>query len=162
MQWPVKLVVNGEERAAAVEARVSLADMLRSDLLLTGTHVGCEHGVCGSCTVLVDGEPVRACLMLAVQADGREVLTVEGLAGDPIGSTVQAAMRETHAFQCAFCAPGILTTVTALLRETDPAKPLSRREIREQLAGNLCRCSGYQPIVDAVEAAASRLKGAAA
>jgi carbon-monoxide dehydrogenase small subunit len=160
MQIPISLVVNGEPRSAAVEARTSLADMLRGDLLLTGTHVGCEHGVCGSCTVLLDGEPVRACLMLAAQAQDREVTTIEGLADDPVGRAVQEAMRSTHAFQCGFCTPGILTTVTALLRESD--RPLARTEIREHLAGNLCRCSGYEPIVDAVEAAAAKLGGARA
>ena len=160
MQIPISLVVNGEPRSAAPEARSSLAEVLRVDVLLTGTHVGCEHGVCGSCTVLLDGEPVRACLMLAVQAEGREVTTIEGLANDPVGRAVQEAMRSTHAFQCGFCTPGILTSVTALLRESDG--PLTREEIREHLAGNLCRCSGYEPIVDAVEAAAAALGRAAA
>ena len=160
MQIPISLVVNGEPGSATVEARTSLADMLRDELLLTGTHVGCEHGVCGSCTVLLDGEPVRACLMLAVQADGREVTTIEGLADDRVGRAVQEAMRSTHAFQCGFCTPGILTTVTALLRESDGQ--LTRAEIREHLAGNLCRCSGYEPIVDAVEAAAAELSTGAA
>jgi carbon-monoxide dehydrogenase small subunit len=155
MQIPISLVVNGEPGSAIVEARTSLADMLRGELLLTGTHIGCEHGVCGSCTVLLDGQPVRACLMLAVQANGRQVTTIEGLADDRVGRAVQEAMRSTHAFQCGFCTPGILTTVTALLRESDGQ--LTRAEIREHLAGNLCRCSGYQPIVDAVEAAAAEL-----
>jgi carbon-monoxide dehydrogenase small subunit len=157
---PITLVVNGEERSARVEPRRSLADLLRSDLLLTGTHVGCEHGVCGACTVLVDGEPVRACLMLGVQAQGHEVTTIEGLAADPVGQAVQEAMREAHAFQCGFCTPGFLTAITALLRESGPR--LTRTEIREQISGNLCRCSGYEPIVDAVEAVAAKLDGVAA
>jgi aerobic-type carbon monoxide dehydrogenase small subunit (CoxS/CutS family) len=159
-QIPIELVVNGEPRSMTAEDRTSLADAVRGDLLLTGTHVGCEHGVCGACTVLVDGEPVRACLMLAVQARGRVVTTIEGLEDDAVGRAVQEAMRDAHAFQCGFCTPGILTTVTALLR--DRTEPLTRREIREHLSGNLCRCSGYEPIVNAVEAAVARLNGAAA
>jgi len=155
-ELPITLIVNGKPRAAVAEPRQTLADCLRGDLLLTGTHLGCEHGVCGACTVLVDGEPVRSCLMLAVQAQGREVTTIEGLADDPVGRIVQEAMRDAHAFQCGFCTPGFLTTITALLAEADG--PLSRSAIREHLAGNLCRCSGYQPIIDAVEAAQTKLE----
>jgi carbon-monoxide dehydrogenase small subunit len=154
----VTVTVNGERHTALAEARRTLADFLREDLLLTGTHVGCEHGVCGACTVLVDGEPVRACLMLAVQADGRDVRTVEGAADDPVGAVVQQALRESHAFQCGFCTPGFVTTIQALLAESDG--PLSREGIRRELSGNLCRCSGYQPIVEAVESAAGKLAGA--
>jgi carbon-monoxide dehydrogenase small subunit len=157
---PITLVVNGESRSTGAEPRRSLADVLRGDLLLTGTHLGCEHGVCGSCTVLVDGEPVRSCLMLAVQAAGHEVTTIEGLADDAVGRAVQEAMRDAHAFQCGFCTPGFLTTITAFLR--DAAGPPTRTQIREHLAGNTCRCSGYEPIVDAVEAAAAKLAEVAA
>ena len=156
---PITLVVNGEERAAATEPRTTLADFLRSDLGLTGTHIGCEHGVCGACTVLVDGQPVRSCLMLAVQAHGCDVTTIEGLSNDPDGRAIQEAMRQNQAFQCGFCTPGFLTTAKALL--ADSTGPLAREEIRKQLSGNLCRCSGYQPIVDAVATLAER-KGRAA
>ncbi|WP_425826276.1 (2Fe-2S)-binding protein [Streptomyces fractus] len=148
----IRVVVNGTPRRAAVRARLTLADFLRVDCGLTGTHLGCEHGVCGACTVLLDGEAVRACLMFAVQADGTEVTTVEGIAG-PDGqlSTVQAAFREHHGLQCGFCTPGIVVSVTAFLAENP--KPTDD-EIREALTGNLCRCTGYQGIVDAVRAAA--------
>jgi aerobic-type carbon monoxide dehydrogenase small subunit (CoxS/CutS family) len=154
----VTVTVNGERRTALAEPRRTLVDFLREDLLLTGTHVGCEHGVCGACTVLVDGEPVRACLMLAVQASGHEVRTLEGAGDDPVGAVVQEALRESHAFQCGFCTPGFVTTIQALLAESDG--PLSRERIRRHLSGNLCRCSGYQPIVDAVESAAGKLAAA--
>jgi aerobic carbon-monoxide dehydrogenase small subunit len=155
-ELPITFIANGEQRSAVVDPRQTLADCLRGDLLLTGTHVGCEHGVCGACTVLVDGEPVRSCLMLAVQAQGRVLTTIEGLADDPIGRTVQEAMRAAHAFQCGFCSPGFLTTITALLSE--PGAAPTRAEIRRHLAGNLCRCTGYEPIVDAVQAAAATLE----
>jgi carbon-monoxide dehydrogenase small subunit len=157
---PITVVVNGEQRAASAEPRRTLAEVLRTDLLLTGTHTGCEHGVCGSCTVLIDGQPVRSCLMLAVQADGRDITTIEGLEQDAVGRAVQEAMRDSHAFQCGFCTPGFLTTITALIRETD--RPLTRTEIRQHLAGNICRCSGYEPIIDAVEAVAARVREAVA
>jgi carbon-monoxide dehydrogenase small subunit len=148
--------VNGREHAGIVPPRLLLSDFLRHHLGLTGTHVGCEHGVCGACTVLLDGEPVRSCLVLAVQADGAEVTTVEGLAPDSERlHPVQAAFRETHALQCGFCTPGILMTVVALLRDT-PAP--SDEAIREGLAGNLCRCTGYQNIVRAVRRAAELLR----
>ena len=148
----VRLTVNGVPRAATVPARRLLSDFLRHDLGYTGTHVGCEHGVCGACTVLVDGVPMRSCLLLAVGLDGARITTVEGLAG-PDGelSPVQRAFAECHALQCGFCTPGFLTTITAALAE-NPAP--SRDEAREIIGGNLCRCTGYQNIVAAVLRAA--------
>ena len=158
----VRLTVNGVERAGAAEPRTSLADFLREALDLTGTHVGCEHGVCGACTVLWDGEPVRSCLILAVQAEGARVTTVEGLA--PAGASgpggagplhpIQQAFQDKHGLQCGFCTPGILLTADALLRE-NPSPTAG--EIREAIAGNLCRCTGYHFIVEAIEAAARTL-----
>ena len=150
---PVELTVNGEVRSAAVPARLTLADFLRERCHLTGSHLGCEHGVCGACTVLLDGDPVRACLMFAVQADGREVTTVEGL-GAPDGglSPVQEAFRACHGLQCGFCTPGFVVTVTAMLR--DNPSP-TEDEIRVGLSGNLCRCTGYQGIIRAVQQAAT-------
>ena len=148
----VRVTVNGRLEERTVEPRLLLSDFLRQELGLTGTHVGCEHGVCGVCTVLVDGEPVRSCLMLAVQADERSVETVESLAG--AGGELhplQSAFRETHALQCGFCTPGILMTLVAFLAE-NPAP--TEREARLALSGNLCRCTGYQHIVDAVLLAA--------
>ena len=154
----VPVRVNGRDCTAAVEPRLLLSDFLRHRLGLTGTHVGCEHGVCGACTVLLDGEPVRACLMLAVQAEGREITTVEGLAPDAERlHPVQEAFRQEHALQCGFCTPGLLLTVVALLRETPSP---SDEAIRAGLAGNLCRCTGYQNIVRAVRRAAAALRGA--
>ena len=148
----VSMTVNGEVRSGWVEPRKTLADFLREDCRLTGTHLGCEHGVCGACTVLVDGEAVRACLMFAVQVDGREVTTIEGMA-NPDGSLspLQAAFREHHGLQCGFCTPGFVVSATALLR--DNPHPTDR-QIREGLSGNLCRCTGYQGILAAVRAAA--------
>jgi carbon-monoxide dehydrogenase small subunit len=143
----VRLTVNGQEHERAVEPRTTLADFLREDLELTGTHVGCEHGVCGACTVLLDDEPVRSCLMLAVQAEGARVVTVEGLSDDEALSPLQAAFRKHHALQCGFCTPGMLATAHALLSEEPGA---SKERIREVLSGNLCRCTGYIPIVEAV------------
>jgi carbon-monoxide dehydrogenase small subunit len=149
----ITLTVNGTRRSSGVEARKTLADYLREDCGLTGTHLGCEHGVCGACTVLLDGEAVRACLMFAVQADGADVTTVEGLT-QPDGtlSTVQAAMREAHGLQCGFCTPGFVVSITALLREHPNPTP---EQIRDGLSGNLCRCTGYQGILKAVELAAA-------
>jgi aerobic carbon-monoxide dehydrogenase small subunit len=150
----ITLTVNGGPRAASVEPRLLLSDFLRQDLGLTGTHVGCEHGVCGACTVLLDGEAVRACLLFAVQADGREVATVEGLAAaDGTLHPLQEAFRDAHGLQCGFCTPGILMSMLPFLRDNRaPTEP----EVREALAGNLCRCTGYQNIVDAVLLAAGR------
>jgi len=148
----MKLTVNGQAREATVEPRVTLADFLREHLQLTGTHLGCEHGVCGACTVLVDGAAVRSCLMLAVQAEGAEVTTIEGI-GAPDGrlSAVQSAFRDCHGLQCGFCTPGFVVSVTAFLRRHP--KPTDQ-EIREALSGNLCRCTGYQGILNAVRQAA--------
>jgi len=145
----VELTVNGAPRTTSgVEARKTLADFLREDLGLTGTHLGCEHGVCGACTVLVDGEPVRACLMLAVQANGANVTTIEGLAGtDGAMNPLQEAMRDAHAFQCGFCTPGFLMQITALIDE-NPSP--TEGDIRETLSGNICRCTGYESIVNGV------------
>jgi carbon-monoxide dehydrogenase small subunit len=149
----VAAVVNGVERRARVIPRLLLADLLREEWGLTGTHLGCEHGACGACTVLLDGEPTRACLVFAVQVDGCRVDTVEGLAGDGAGlHPLQEAFRARHALQCGFCTPGILMTLTAYLRE-HPAP--SEAEIREALSGNLCRCTGYQHIVQAALDAAA-------
>lgn len=148
----LRLRVNGEERTARVEPRVTLADFLRETCRLTGTHLGCEHGVCGTCTVLVDGAAVRSCLMFAVQARGSEVTTIEGIGG-PDGelSAVQEAFRDCHGLQCGFCTPGFVVSVTAFLRDhPDPTDA----EIREALTGNLCRCTGYQGIIAAVRQAA--------
>jgi len=150
----VAVTVNGTERRARTEVRTLLSDFLRHDLGLTGTHVGCEHGACGACTVLVDDVAVRACLMLAVQVSGREVTTVEGLAEDGELSPLQDAMWAEHGLQCGFCTPGILMTVTALL-EAHPQP--SDEEIRVWLAGNLCRCTGYVHIVRSVRRAAALL-----
>jgi len=151
-EWTVRLSVNGRPVEATVEPRLTLADFLREHCGLTGTHLGCEHGACGACTVLVDGQAVRGCLMFAVQADGSEVTTVEGIAS-PDGelSPVQAAMRECHGLQCGFCTPGFVVSITAFLR--DNPHPTDE-EIREGLSGNFCRCTGYQGIVNAVHRAA--------
>jgi carbon-monoxide dehydrogenase small subunit len=155
---PIELTVNGETRRAMVEPRRSLADFLRDDLHLTGTHLGCEHGVCGACTVILDGRAVRSCLVFAVQARGAEITTVEGLAPDGELSPVQAAFQAEHGLQCGFCTPGFVVSATALLdRNPDP----SESEIREGLSGNLCRCTGYQGILRAVRTAADA-SGAAA
>ncbi len=139
--------VNGTDYKRVVEPRMLLSDFLRHELGLTGTHVGCEHGVCGACTVLVDGLPMRSCLMFAPQVQGREVSTVEGLASDGDLHPLQEAFRDAHGLQCGFCTPGILMTLTAFL-DAHPAP--DEAEIREALSGNLCRCTGYQHIVDAV------------
>jgi carbon-monoxide dehydrogenase small subunit len=155
----VRMIVNGQVRAATVEARLTLADFLRERCHLTGTHLGCEHGVCGACTVLVDGAAARSCLMLAVQAEGAEITTIEGIGGpDGTLSDVQEAFRDQHGLQCGFCTPGFVVSVTAFLRDhPDP----SDREIREALSGNLCRCTGYQGIVNAVRQAADQRRSGA-
>ena len=147
----VTMTVNGESAHMSVEPRKTLADALREDLSLTGTHIGCEHGVCGACTVLVDGEAVRSCLMFAVQADGRQITTIEGLSpADGSLNPVQEAFRECHGLQCGFCTPGFVVSITALLAENpDP----SEDELRHGLAGNICRCTGYQGIVAAARQA---------
>ena len=154
----VKTVVNGVAYERQVEPRRMLGDFLRHDLNLTGTHYGCEHGVCGACTVLLDGRTARACLTLAVQVDGHALTTVEGLAAaDGTLNELQKAFRECHALQCGFCTPGMLMTLTELLNETDDP---GEAEIREAITGNLCRCTGYQPIVAAALLAAKRLRDA--
>jgi aerobic carbon-monoxide dehydrogenase small subunit len=157
MSVPVRVgvTVNGTRYTHPAEPRLLLSDFLRHELGLTGTHVGCEHGVCGACTVLLDGEPVRSCLLFAVQVDGQEITTVEGLAPtrDEL-HPLQSAFREAHGLQCGFCTPGILMTMAALLRdEPDP----DENRIREALSGHLCRCTGYQHIVQAVQLAAERM-----
>src|SRR5205809_6814350 len=142
-----RFTVNGAPVEVTVDARITLADCLRHELKLTGTHVGCEHGVCGACTVIVDGEAVRSCLMLAAQAEGTKVTTVEGLSTDDDLTALQKAFRKHHALQCGFCTPGMLTTAHALLSEEPDA---AGDRIRAVLSGNLCRCTGYIPIIDAV------------
>ena len=144
---PIHLRVNGSAATMTVELRTTLADALRDELRLTGTHLGCEHGVCGACTVIVDGDAVRACLMLAVQAEGREVMTVEGLGDAAHLGPLQRAFRKNHALQCGFCTPGILTTAHALLTEEPDA---DEDRIRDVISGNLCRCTGYLPIIAAI------------
>ena len=148
--------VNGKPFNREVEGRHTLADFLRHGLELTGTHLGCEHGVCGACTVLVDGKTARGCLMLAVQADGSEVITVEGLAKDGALNWLQQAFMDNHALQCGFCTPGMLMTLTELL--TDNPNP-NEQEVREAISGNICRCTGYQGIVNAALAAAGKQDG---
>ena len=151
----VSMQINGREVRGEVEPRLLLADFIRDNAGLTGTHLGCEHGVCGACTVQLDGEPVRSCLMFAVQAHGHRVATVEGMApNDHELHPLQQAFHEEHALQCGFCTPGILMTMEAFLREEPDPSP---ERIREALAGNLCRCTGYQNIVTAVRVAADRL-----
>jgi aerobic carbon-monoxide dehydrogenase small subunit len=151
----VELTVNGERHEVRVEPRKLLSDVLREDLRLTGTHVGCEHGVCGACTVLLDGRPARACLLFAVQVAGHEVTTIEGLSRDGLGP-LQQALHEEHGLQCGFCTPGIVLTFEVWLREhPEPTE----NEIRDALSGNLCRCTGYHNIVRAIAKAARRPKG---
>ena len=147
----INVTVNGAAREGVAEARKTLADFLREDLALTGTHLGCEHGVCGACTVLLDGEPVRSCLMLAVQARGASITTIEGLADGDDLNPLQSALRDSHAFQCGFCTPGFVMQITALLQE-NPSP--TETEVRETLSGNLCRCTGYETIVNGVLSAA--------
>jgi len=153
--YPISVEVNGVVRAASVPARLSLVDWLRDELRLTGTHVGCEHGVCGACSILLDGDPVRSCLMYAVQADGHRVTTVEGLARpDGSLSVLQDSFCEAHGLQCGYCTPGLLIAAQALL-EAHPQP--TDAQIRDAIAGNLCRCTGYQQVIEAVRLAAGRL-----
>lgn len=159
-EQPVRLSVNGHHTEAHVEPRMTLADFLRDKCGLTGTHLGCEHGACGACTVLLDGQAVRSCLIFAVQAEGMEVSTVEGVASaDGELSPVQSALRACHGLQCGFCTPGFVMSITALLRDNPTP---TDAEIREGLSGNFCRCTGYQGIVNAVHRAAEAMSGAAA
>ena len=153
----VEIEINGTVVRRTVEPRLLLSDFIRHEARLTGTHVGCEHGVCGACTIQLDGEPVRSCLLLAVQASGHTIRTVEALA-EPDGELhpLQQAFHETHALQCGFCTPGFLMTLEPFVRDTDPAR-LDEATIREALAGNLCRCTGYQNIVKAVRLASERI-----
>ena len=151
----IAVEVNGVVRRSNVPARLSLVDWLRDELMLTGTHVGCEHGICGACSIMLDGDPVRACLMFAVQADGHKVITVEGLANaDGTLSMLQDSFCQMHGLQCGYCTPGMLIAAQGLLNTV--ARP-SESQIREAIGGNLCRCTGYQQIVDAVQLAAERL-----
>jgi carbon-monoxide dehydrogenase small subunit len=150
--YKIQLIVNGKTYERTVEPRLLLSDFIRHELGLTGTHVGCEHGVCGACTILVDGEPMRSCLMFAVQADGLMLTTVEGLAADEQHlHPLQAAFQQAHGLQCGFCTPGFLMTLIAFLKENPNP---SEEEIRAAISGNLCRCTGYQNIVEAVKLAA--------
>jgi aerobic-type carbon monoxide dehydrogenase small subunit (CoxS/CutS family) len=152
----IAVTVNGTQYRRTVESRLLLSDFLRHDLLLAGTHVGCEHGVCGACTIIFDGTPVRSCLMLAVQVDGRAITTVEGLASDRDHlHPLQQSMRDCHGLQCGYCTPGILMTMKVFLDECP--RP-TEAQVREALSGNLCRCTGYQHIVDAVILAAQRMR----
>lgn len=151
----IRVTVNGKEYEREVEPRRTLVDFIRTDLGLTGTHVGCEHGVCGTCTVLFDGQAVRSCLMLAVQADGHEIMTIEGLGSMEKLHPIQEAFQEAHGAQCGFCTPGMIMSVVPFLEEN---KDPSEHEIREVIDGNLCRCTGYQHIVDAVKLAADKMK----
>jgi carbon-monoxide dehydrogenase small subunit len=154
----ITVTINGESFTREVETRLTLADFIRHECDLTGTHLGCEHGVCGACTILLDGLSARSCLMLAVQADGHELLTVEGIApNDEELHPLQQAFQDNHGLQCGFCTPGMLTTLLEFLGDNpDPTE----REVREAISGNLCRCTGYQGIVDAALDAAGRLRGA--
>ena len=150
---PVSVTINGIPTEATVDSRLLLADFLRDQLDLTGTHLGCEHGVCGACTVLVDGDPVRSCIMLAAQVDGMEVLTVEGISGDSGLNRLQEAFKNRHGLQCGFCTPGFLMTLSGV----EPSDYPDEESIRELLSGNICRCTGYVGIVDAVKEAWGRI-----
>jgi carbon-monoxide dehydrogenase small subunit len=153
---PVTITVNGKKYTREAESRMLLSDFLRHELRLTGTHVGCEHGVCGACTILFDGESMRSCLILAVQAQGHEITTVEGLANDKDNlHPLQQSFWEAHGLQCGYCTPGILMTMIPFLKQNPNP---SEEEIRHALSGNLCRCTGYQHIVDAVKLAAEKMK----
>ncbi len=151
----ISLTVNGATRTGSPEARKTLADFLRDDLSLTGTHLGCEHGVCGACTIILDGRPVRSCLMLAVQAAGSDVTTIEGLGPDGEMGDLQQAMWDSHSFQCGFCTPGMVMQAAATLSAHPDA---DEQQIREALSGNICRCTGYQSIIDGVLLAAERIR----
>src|ERR1700689_3728912 len=151
----ISLTVNGATRTGSPEARKTLADFLRDDLSLTGTHLGCEHGVCGACTVILDGRAVRSCLMLAVQAAGSDVTTIEGLGPDGEMGTLQQAMWDSHSFQCGFCTPGMVMQAAAFLSDHPDA---DEQQVREALSGNICRCTGYQSIMDGVLLAAERIR----
>jgi aerobic carbon-monoxide dehydrogenase small subunit len=150
----VEININGKVIRDMVEPRMSLADFIRNDCLLTGTHLGCEHGVCGACTLLVDGEPVRSCIMLAAAADGAEVRTIEGYGDDPIMDIIRQCFSECHALQCGFCTPGMLATAYDIVKRLPTA---DRNRIREELNGNLCRCTGYLGIINAIELAMRRV-----
>ena len=154
----INLTINGHERSAAVEPRVSLLDFLREDMALSGTHTGCEHGVCGACSILLDGVPIRSCLMLAVQADGHQITTVEGMCNeDQTPGILQEAFQDAHGMQCGYCTPGMLISAQALLADNnDP----SLDEIKDAIGGNLCRCTGYVQIIEAIQLAATRLREA--
>jgi carbon-monoxide dehydrogenase small subunit len=156
--FDISVTVNGTRYDRTVEPRLLLSDFLRHDLELTGTHIGCEHGVCGACTILFDGQPARSCLMFAVQTNGHEILTVEGLGTIDELHPIQEAFREAHGVQCGFCTPGILTTLVPFLEENPNP---DEQEIREAISGNICRCTGYQHIVDAVKIAAEKMSGSA-
>ena len=143
----IRMTVNGRAYERAVEVRMTLADFLREELNLTGTHLGCEHGICGACTILFDGEAVRSCLLLAVQADGANLMTVEGLARGEELHPLQRSFHENHALQCGFCTPGFLMTAFAFLQETPHP---TEAQVREAISGNICRCTGYAPIVQAI------------
>jgi len=157
--YPITVEVNGVRRTANVPARLSLVDWLRDELRLTGTHIGCEHGICGACSVMLDGDPVRSCLIYAVQADGHRITTVEGLAKpDGTLSVLQDSFCEMHGLQCGYCTPGMLIASQALLNSNP--RP-NEEQIRDAIGGNLCRCTGYKQIVDAVQLAADRLNNGA-
>jgi aerobic carbon-monoxide dehydrogenase small subunit len=155
-KYSVAFTVNGHDVTLDVSARTSLAEALRDDLGLTGTHIGCEHGVCGACTILLDGEPVRSCLLFAAQLDGASVISIEGLARDGQQHPVQSAFRECHALQCGFCTPGMVLTVAAFL---DRNRSVTEQSVREAISGNLCMCTGYQNIVRAALRAAETMNG---
>jgi len=154
-EFKVKFHVNSELIEKSIEPRTNLSDFLRNELRLTGTHVGCEHGVCGACTVNIDGMSARSCLTLVGQVEGSEIVTVEGLDSDPGAKVLRECFAERNALQCGFCTPGMLITATAMLKEN---LSLSRDEIRKELSGNYCRCTGYEAIVDAIELASLRIK----
>lgn len=156
--FDIAVTVNGTRYDRTVEPRLLLSDFLRRDLNLTGTHIGCEHGVCGACTILFDGQPARSCLMFAVQTNGHEIITIEGLGTIDELHPIQEAFREAHGVQCGFCTPGILTTLVPFLEENPNP---DEQEIREAISGNICRCTGYQHIVDAVKIAAEKMSASA-